>query len=49
MRRDGTARASEPGEDRAAGPHFPPKAKRAIHICLAGAMSQVDSFDYKPD
>jgi hypothetical protein len=48
MRRDGTARASEPGDDRAAGPHFPPRATRAIHICLAGAMSQVDSFDYKP-
>jgi len=30
-------------------PHHPPKAKRAIHICLCGAMSQVDSFDYKPD
>ena len=48
MLRDGTARASEPGDDRAAGPHFPPRATRAIHICLAGAMSQVDSFDYKP-
>ncbi len=29
-------------------PHFAPKARRAIHICLCGAMSQVDSFDYKP-
>lgn len=29
-------------------PHFPPKAKRAIHICLVGGYSQVDSFDYKP-
>lgn len=24
------------------------KAKRAIHICLVGGFSQVDSFDYKP-
>ncbi len=24
------------------------KAKRAIHICLIGGMSQVDTFDYKP-
>ena len=32
----------------ASGPHHPPKARRAIHICLCGALSQVDSFDYKP-
>ncbi|TWU17394.1 hypothetical protein Pla52o_51980 [Novipirellula galeiformis] len=25
-----------------------PKAKRAIHICLVGGLSHVDSFDYKP-
>ena len=25
------------------------KAKRAIHICLVGGLSQVDSFDYKPE
>lgn len=30
-------------------PHYPPKAKRAIHICLMGGLSQVDSFDYKPE
>lgn len=29
-------------------PHFRPAAKRAIHICLIGGFSQVDSFDYKP-
>lgn len=29
-------------------PHFPAKAARAIHICLCGGLSQVDSFDYKP-
>ena len=29
-------------------PHFPAKAKRAIHICLIGGMSHIDSFDYKP-
>lgn len=29
--------------------HFEPKAKRAIHICLIGGMSHVDSFDYKPE
>lgn len=29
-------------------PQFPAKAKRAIHICLIGGMSHIDSFDYKP-
>lgn len=29
-------------------PHFPARAKRAIHIFLCGGLSQVDSFDYKP-
>ena len=26
----------------------PARAKRAIHICLVGGMSHLDSFDYKP-
>ena len=30
-------------------PHHPAKAKRAIHINLFGGLSQVDSFDYKPE
>jgi hypothetical protein len=30
-------------------PHFAPRAKRAIHICLLGGLSHVDSFDYKPE
>jgi hypothetical protein len=29
-------------------PHHPPKAKRVIHLCLCGALSHIDSFDYKP-
>ncbi|MGE3316462.1 MAG: DUF1501 domain-containing protein [Planctomycetaceae bacterium] len=29
-------------------PHFSARAKRAIHICLCGALSHLDSFDYKP-
>lgn len=33
----------------AAGPHFPAKAKRVVHVCLCGGLSQVDSFDYKPE
>ena len=31
------------------GPHFVPKAKRAIHIFSPGGVSHVDTFDYKPD
>lgn len=30
-------------------PHYPPRAKRAIQIFLQGGLSQVDSFDYKPE
>ncbi|HEV8059763.1 MAG TPA: DUF1501 domain-containing protein, partial [Gemmataceae bacterium] len=43
--RENTIRASETNQ---LLPHFAPRAKRAIHICCLGAMSQVDTFDYKP-
>jgi len=29
-------------------PHFAPKAKRVIFLCMEGAPSHVDTFDYKP-
>jgi uncharacterized protein (DUF1501 family) len=29
-------------------PHFPAKAKRVIHLFMAGAPSHLDLFDYKP-
>jgi hypothetical protein len=48
MLRDGTLRAGTPGESSPPCPHFAPKATRAIHICLCGAMSHLDTFDYKP-
>jgi hypothetical protein len=47
LARDGQA-ASVPGEASDPPPHHPPRARRAIHICLCGGLSQVDSFDYKP-
>ena len=28
--------------------HFPAKAKRIIHLCMAGGPSQHESFDWKP-
>ena len=32
-----------------AQPHFPVKAKRIIHLCMAGGPSQFESFDFKPE
>ena len=29
-------------------PHFKPKAKRVIFLCMRGGPSHVDTFDYKP-
>jgi len=29
-------------------PHRPVKARRVIHLCMAGGPSQFESFDYKP-
>ncbi|MCA9270899.1 MAG: DUF1501 domain-containing protein, partial [Planctomycetales bacterium] len=44
--------ASSPAPARHGGlpelPHFPPTAKRAIYLFMAGAPSQLDTFDYKP-
>src|SRR5207248_6498746 len=28
--------------------HFPARAKRVIFLCMEGAPSHVDTFDYKP-
>ncbi|MFM7133909.1 MAG: DUF1501 domain-containing protein [Planctomycetota bacterium] len=30
-------------------PHFAPRAKRVIFLCMAGAPSHVDTFDHKPE
>lgn len=50
MQQDGVLRADaslpEAGHS---PPHHRPKARRAIHICLCGGLSQVDSFDHKPE
>src|SRR6187431_3362271 len=43
------AAAQTPARAGDSPPHHPPKAKRAIQIFLQGGLSQVDSFDYKPD
>lgn len=30
-------------------PHFPPKARRVIHLFMEGGPSQIDTFDHKPE
>jgi hypothetical protein len=30
-------------------PHFPPRAKRVLVVFCSGALSHLDSFDYKPE
>ncbi len=44
------ARAADPSSAPLAPkrPHFPAKAKRVIFLCMRGAPSHVDTFDYKP-
>ncbi|WP_165069157.1 DUF1501 domain-containing protein [Paludisphaera rhizosphaerae] len=40
--------AASPGPLIPKVPHFPAKAKRIIFLFMNGAMSQMDTFDYKP-
>jgi len=40
------AAVNAPG--RAGLPHFAPKAKRVIFLCMAGGPSHLETFDYKP-
>jgi len=48
--RDGTVRAEPvPGDASDPPPHHPPRAKRVIHVVACGGVSQVDTFDYKPE
>lgn len=50
MLRDRTLRAdSVPSLASDPAPHHRPRAKRVIHIVACGGVSQIDSFDYKPE
>lgn len=50
LQREGVLQAAPvPGEADDLPPHFPPIARRCIHIYLCGGLSQVDSFDPKPE
>ena len=41
--------ATNGNDSPAIAPHFPAKAKRVIFMFMAGAPSQLDLFDYKPE
>ena len=50
LMRDGLVRADRvPGEADDLPPHFAAKAKRVVHVVACGGVSQIDSFDYKPE
>jgi hypothetical protein len=51
MAEEGRATAAELSRSRPAAefPNFTPKAKQVIQIFVSGAMSQIDTFDYKPE
>jgi hypothetical protein len=46
--RPAAAADEKPGPLAPKRPHFPVKAKRIIFLFMEGAMSQVDTFEYKP-
>jgi len=47
----GTVRSDEVSSNplRPKAPHFEPRAKRVIFLCMQGGPSHVDTFDYKPE
>ncbi len=49
LQNDGIVRAATLGESADRAPHFTPRVKRVIQICATGGLSQIDSFDYKPE
>lgn len=38
-----------PGHGAITKPHFPVKARRVIHLCMAGGPSHLETFDWKPE
>src|SRR5262245_11955984 len=43
------AQATEHWKGLLKSPHFPVRAKRIIHLCMAGGPSHLESFDFKPE
>jgi hypothetical protein len=46
---DGLLAAEASGSLAPRPPHFPAKAKRVVHVFCTGAVSHLDTFDYKPE
>ncbi|MEQ8853735.1 DUF1501 domain-containing protein [Gimesia sp.] len=46
--RQQSVRGATPKQATIPAPHFSPRVKRVVHICLIGGLSHLDSFDYKP-
>src|SRR5262245_56760347 len=44
-----SAGAAESAPRRLAAPHHMPKARRIVQLFLNGGMSQMDTFDFKPE
>lgn len=47
--RDATADRPAPNPLAPKPPHFPPRATRVLHIFCSGAVSHLDTWDYKPE
>lgn len=43
-----TGKAAKLPDQQSELPHFPPKAKRVIFLCMAGGPSHLETFDFKP-
>ena len=41
--------AAAAGDPARSLPHFPPRIKRVIFLCMAGGPSHLETFDYKPE
>ncbi len=45
----GIGKAADQAQGLAGLPHFPPRIKRVIFLCMAGGPSHLETFDYKPE
>ncbi|MDP7273932.1 MAG: DUF1501 domain-containing protein [Planctomycetaceae bacterium] len=45
---DEASSMAPPATDRVATPHAPPRIRRMVHVIATGGVSQIDTFDYKP-
>jgi hypothetical protein len=43
------AAQQQPANPSPGRPHFPPRARRVLHVFCSGAVSHLDTYDYKPE